>query len=72
VLGLVLSQSDNEYTTPTPTGATVQVDLAGSTLRLPIAGWGLPIATTAPAVTATQASVSAPDASVDHRRPEFR
>ena len=72
VLGLILSQSDNEYTTPTPTGATVQVDLAGSTLSLPIAGWGLPLATTAPAVTATQASVSAANATVDHRRPEFR
>jgi X-Pro dipeptidyl-peptidase len=71
VLGLVLTQSDNEYTTPTPTGATVHVDLAGSRLSLPIAGPGLPGAGTAPAVH-TRAPTAAPRARIDMRRPEFR
>ena len=71
VLGLVLTQSDNEYTTPSPTGATVQVDLAGSRLSLPIAGPGLPRASTAPAVH-TETPKLAPNARIDMRRPEFR
>ena len=71
VLGLVLTQSDNEFTTPSPTGATVQVDLAGSSLRLPIAGAGLPDAKTAPDV-ATKAPSLAPAVRIDNRRPEFR
>jgi X-Pro dipeptidyl-peptidase len=72
VLGLVLTQSDNEYTTPTPTGATVTVDLAGSRLSLPIAGAGLPRATSVPAVTTNVAPQLAPTARIDLRRPEFR
>jgi X-Pro dipeptidyl-peptidase len=38
VLGLVVSQSDTDFTTPTPSGATVRVDLAASRLTLPVAG----------------------------------
>lgn len=38
VLGLVVSQSDRDYTSATSSGATVQVDLAGSRLTLPVAG----------------------------------
>ncbi|WP_203927099.1 Xaa-Pro dipeptidyl-peptidase [Virgisporangium ochraceum] len=38
VLGLVVSQSDRSFTSPTPSGATVEVDLAGSRLTLPVAG----------------------------------
>ncbi|GIJ55530.1 Xaa-Pro dipeptidyl-peptidase [Virgisporangium aurantiacum] len=38
VLGLVVSQSDRDYTSATSSGATVQVDLAGSRLTLPFAG----------------------------------
>jgi X-Pro dipeptidyl-peptidase len=38
VLGLVLQQSDLEYTTPATTGATVRLDLSGSSLSLPVAG----------------------------------
>ncbi|AGL19710.1 Xaa-Pro dipeptidyl-peptidase [Actinoplanes sp. N902-109] len=37
-LGLVLTQSDPEFTEPTPTGATVEVNLARSTLTLPVTG----------------------------------
>ncbi|MEV8506169.1 Xaa-Pro dipeptidyl-peptidase [Actinoplanes sp. NPDC051475] len=37
-LGLVLTQSDPEYTEAANTGATVEVDLARSTLVLPVAG----------------------------------
>jgi X-Pro dipeptidyl-peptidase len=60
VLGLILQQSDLEYSTPTPTGATVRLDLRGSSLTLPVAGSaGLvtpgpsaPVVHTAPAGTA--------------------
>ncbi|MEU8511544.1 CocE/NonD family hydrolase [Kitasatospora sp. NPDC048722] len=38
VLGLVLQQSDPDYTTPTTTGATVRLDLRGSHLTLPVVG----------------------------------
>ncbi|WP_395295461.1 Xaa-Pro dipeptidyl-peptidase [Kitasatospora hibisci] len=38
VLGLVLQQSDPDYTTPTTTGATVRLDLRGSYLTLPVVG----------------------------------
>jgi len=37
-LGLVLTQSDPEFTEAPNTGATVEVDLARSTLTLPVAG----------------------------------
>ncbi|AWE52906.1 CocE/NonD family hydrolase [Streptomyces nigra] len=38
VLGLILQQSDLEYTTPATTGATVRLDLSGSSLSLPMVG----------------------------------
>ena len=38
VLGLILQQSDEEYTSPQTTGATVRLDLRGSFLTLPLAG----------------------------------
>ncbi|HZE48101.1 MAG TPA: Xaa-Pro dipeptidyl-peptidase [Jatrophihabitantaceae bacterium] len=71
VLGLVLTQSDNEYTTPTPTGATVKVDLSGSRLTLPIAGSGLPHATSAPTVRTTTPAIT-PKVRIDNRRPRFQ
>jgi len=37
-LGLILTQSDQEYTSGENTGATVRVDLSGSALSLPVAG----------------------------------
>ena len=37
-LGLVLTLSDAEFVSSHSTGATVTVDLAGSVLKLPIAG----------------------------------
>ncbi len=37
VLGLVLTVSDTQYTIPSSTGATVQVDLSRSRLNLPVA-----------------------------------
>jgi len=61
VLGLILQQSDNEYSSPTSSGATVQLDLRSSSLTLPLVGnAGLPapgakapVVTTAPAPTFT-------------------
>ena len=55
VLGLILQASDNEYSSPQSTGATIRLDLRGSSLtlplvgRLPTAGATAPIVTTAPA-----------------------
>jgi hypothetical protein len=49
----------------------VQVDLAGSRLSLPIAGSGLPSAST-PTAVRTQTPRTAPNARTDMRRPEFR
>ena len=62
VLGLILQQSDNEYSSPTPTGATVRLDLRGSSLTLPLVGnAGLPApGATAPAVTTAPAPTFAP------------
>jgi X-Pro dipeptidyl-peptidase len=37
-LGLVLTQSDPEFTEAANTGATVKVDLAASRLTLPVSG----------------------------------
>jgi X-Pro dipeptidyl-peptidase len=53
VLGLILQQSDEEYSSPNPSGATVRLDLRGSSLTLPLVGRaGLPPAgAAAPAVT---------------------
>jgi X-Pro dipeptidyl-peptidase len=72
VLGLVLTQSDNEYTTPNPTGATVKVDLAGSRLTLPIAGAGLPHVSSVPTVSTTRTPAFTPQAQTDKRRPRFQ
>jgi len=72
VLGLVLTQSDNEYTSPSPTGATVTVDLAQSRLVLPVVGPPLlPGIGIAPAVHTAATSVSV-QSRPDRRRPEFR
>jgi len=64
VLGLVLTLSDTEFTSPTSTGATVEVDLAGSSLHLPLAGTTatthLPAATAVPQVTATAPQPATP------------
>ncbi len=50
VLGLILQASDNEYSTPQSTGATIRLDLRGSSLTLPLAGT-LPVpGATAPTV----------------------
>jgi X-Pro dipeptidyl-peptidase len=52
-VGLAITLSDTEYTTPNSTGATVTIELAGSTLNLPVVG-GIHLSPgTAPAV-ATQ------------------
>ncbi|MET0414451.1 MAG: Xaa-Pro dipeptidyl-peptidase, partial [Actinoplanes sp.] len=58
VLGLILQQSDNEYSSPSSSGATVRLDLRGSSLTLPLvgslprAGATAPVVTTAPAKAA--------------------
>ncbi len=38
VLGLIVQASDNEYSSPQSTGATITLDLRGSALTLPLAG----------------------------------
>ncbi len=50
VLGLILQASDNEYSTPQSTGATVELDLRGSSLTLPLVGRLPAPGATAPAV----------------------
>ncbi|WP_329612720.1 Xaa-Pro dipeptidyl-peptidase [Streptomyces brevispora] len=67
VLGLILQQSDFEYTTPATTGATVRLDLRGSYLTLPVVGSaGLPQpGATAPRV---KSAATAPAARAIHRR----
>jgi X-Pro dipeptidyl-peptidase len=50
VLGLILQQSDNEYSTPSTTGATLQLDLRGSVLTLPLIGALPPAGSAAPVV----------------------
>jgi X-Pro dipeptidyl-peptidase len=60
VLGLILQQSDNEYSSPATSGATVRLDLRGSSLTLPLvgnlprAGASAPVVTTAPAPAAAR------------------
>lgn len=64
VLGLVLTLSDTEFTSPTSTGATVEVDLVGSSLHLPLATQpgtaALPAAGTPPQVSATAPTPARP------------
>ncbi len=52
VLGLILQASDNEYSSPQSTGATIQLDTRRSRLTLPMTGHlpkaGNPVVTTAP------------------------
>ncbi|MCM4078584.1 Xaa-Pro dipeptidyl-peptidase [Paractinoplanes hotanensis] len=61
VLGLILQASDDEYSTPQSTGATIRLDLRGSSLRLPLVGRLPAPAATAPSVsTAPSANRSAP------------
>jgi X-Pro dipeptidyl-peptidase len=75
VLGLVVSLSDNEFSSPNPTDATVTVDLAGSLLTIPAVGPAiLPIVTVAPTVhTSTSLTAGAsPDSRLAHRQPQFR
>jgi X-Pro dipeptidyl-peptidase len=59
VLGLVLTLSDSEFTVPTSTGATVDVDLGRSRLDLPMSlrpgDTALPDVAAAPRVAATAA-----------------
>ena len=63
VLGLVLTVSDTQYTVPTSTGATVQIDLGHSRLGLPVSlspgTPGLTETSVAPTVSAT--NVAAPE-----------
>jgi X-Pro dipeptidyl-peptidase len=55
VLGLILQASDNEYSSPQSVGATIRLDLRGSSLslplvgRLPASGATAPVVSTAPA-----------------------
>ena len=68
VLGLILQQSDNEYSTPSTMGATLSLDLAGSSLTLPVAGGSLPPA----GATAPQVKTAPAPASSSLRRPDLR
>ncbi|MBL7255439.1 Xaa-Pro dipeptidyl-peptidase [Paractinoplanes lichenicola] len=56
VLGLILQASDNEYSTPQSTGATVRLDLRGSSLSLPLVGKLPAPGATAPTVPAAPPS----------------
>ncbi|MFL6077469.1 MAG: Xaa-Pro dipeptidyl-peptidase [Mycobacteriales bacterium] len=70
-LGLILTQSDNEYTTPRPTGATVQLALAGSALHLPVAG-PLAFTATTPGLITTTPANPRPLTTPTRTRPTFR
>jgi X-Pro dipeptidyl-peptidase len=71
VLGLIVQQSDEDYSSPTPTGATVRLDLRGSSLTLPLAGRaGLPApGATAPVVTTAPADQFGPRRSTTPQLP---
>ncbi|MCY1140820.1 Xaa-Pro dipeptidyl-peptidase [Actinoplanes sp. Pm04-4] len=56
VLGLILQASDNEYSTPQSTGATIKLDLRGSSLTLPLVGRLPAPGATAPTVPAAPAA----------------
>ncbi|GID29248.1 Xaa-Pro dipeptidyl-peptidase [Paractinoplanes brasiliensis] len=56
VLGLIVQASDNEYSTPQSTGATIHLDLRGSALNLPLIGRLPTPGAAAPVVAATPAS----------------
>lgn len=56
-LGLILQASDNEYSTPQSTGATIQLDLRGSSLTLPLIGR---VPALAPAATTSAKAIPAP------------
>lgn len=73
VLGLVLGQSDPDFTNADDQDATVQVDLGASTVTLPVAGRvALPAATVAPLVR-TGSGVTARSTPADPRRvPDLR
>jgi X-Pro dipeptidyl-peptidase len=58
VLGLILQAGDNEYSTPQSTGATIRLDLRGSSLTLPVAGRAPAFGGTAPVVTTAPAPSS--------------
>jgi X-Pro dipeptidyl-peptidase len=53
-LGVVVTQSDNENTTPTPTGATVTIDPRGSRLNAPLTLYGTTYPKGLPAATRSQ------------------
>ncbi|WP_436520691.1 Xaa-Pro dipeptidyl-peptidase [Actinoplanes sp. HUAS TT8] len=53
VLGLILQASDNEYSSPQSTGATIQLDTRRSSLSVPLIGHLPPVST--PTVTTTPA-----------------
>jgi X-Pro dipeptidyl-peptidase len=66
-LGLVLTQSDPEFTEAPDTGATVRVDLAASRLVLPVTGRAT--LTAAPAGTTV---ITAPVTPAERRAPADR
>jgi X-Pro dipeptidyl-peptidase len=65
VLGLVVSQTDRDFTSGTTSGATVQVDLAGSRLTLPVAG---PVRLDSPDRAPVVTTAPAPDARTGEHR----
>jgi X-Pro dipeptidyl-peptidase len=75
VLGLVLTASDTEFTLPTTTGATIDVDLGRSRLNLPVSlrpgDTALPAVAVAPRVTATAPEATRARPAAD-RWPTFR
>ncbi|WP_375481589.1 Xaa-Pro dipeptidyl-peptidase [uncultured Jatrophihabitans sp.] len=67
-VALVLTQSDNEYTSPTPTGATVTVDPTRSALSLPFVFGGKGRVTGLPAGSDKPATTGRAPAVVAHAR----
>jgi X-Pro dipeptidyl-peptidase len=70
VLGLIITLSDNEFTSPSPTEATATIDLSASSLTLPLATpVGLTEVAAAPVV---HTGPLARTGRLDPRQPQFR
>jgi len=77
VLGLVLTLSDTEFTTPSTTGATVSVDLSRSRLTLPVSllpgATALPEVTVAPTIAVAEPQVAdVPTSDREYRWENFK
>ncbi|MDQ2835929.1 MAG: Xaa-Pro dipeptidyl-peptidase [Actinomycetota bacterium] len=67
-LGLDITLSDTEYTTPNSTGATVTIDLTSSVLNLPVVGGITLTPGTAPAIATATSTAETPNGPVKNYR----